>query len=126
MPSKRGKWCGECIPGNGCGIYSNRPKECREYKCMWLQMKKAGLELRPDVGHIIFDKFSEEVICAAQDPDYDLTSRVKKQINFFNNEGYSVGVIKGYRKEIALAKGHKLEEVAKVIDDRSKLHRRLN
>lgn len=91
---------------------------------MWLQMVYAGEELRPDKSHIIFDKMSDEVICAAQDINYELGKRAKQQIRAFIKEGFSVGVIRGEKKEIALAQGHKLREVAKVINDRAKLHGR--
>lgn len=107
-------------------MYALRPDECRDYKCMWLQMEHAGSEVRPDRAHIIFDKMSDDVICALQDPDYELGRRAKGQINAFVKEGFSVGIIHRNTKQIARAKGHKFSEVAKVIDDRAKLHRGFN
>jgi len=34
----------------GCGIYTTRPKECREFSCMWIQglVCKGKLAYRPD------------------------------------------------------------------------------
>ena len=29
-------WCKHCKPGNGCSIYSTRPRVCRDYRCGWL------------------------------------------------------------------------------------------
>ena len=31
-----------------CGIYTDRPRECRDYQCMWTQASAWPSELRPD------------------------------------------------------------------------------
>jgi hypothetical protein len=126
IPSDRGVWCSECDPKKGCKIYTVRPDECKQFRCMWLQMENVGIELRPDKSHVIFSKMSDEVICGDHDPDYEVNKRVKGQIRSFNKQGFSVGMIRGKEKIIYLSKGHKFKEVAKVIDDRAKLYRRLN
>ncbi len=30
-------WCTHCTIGAGCTIYENRPHECRDFTCMWLE-----------------------------------------------------------------------------------------
>lgn len=32
-----GTWCPHCDIGEGCGIYDERPKPCRDFECLWLQ-----------------------------------------------------------------------------------------
>lgn len=32
-----GIWCPHCAVGEGCGIYDERPKPCRDFECLWLQ-----------------------------------------------------------------------------------------
>lgn len=126
IQSSKGEWPKCCDPAHGCKIYSSRPKECRDYECMWLQMEKVEEELRPDNSHIIFEKVSEAVILGLQDPDYELTSIAKNQISYFIRDGFSVALINKGKKGIYLARGHTIEEVGRIINDSSELYRRLN
>ena len=32
----RGEWCRHCEVGSGCGIYADRPSECRDFYCVYL------------------------------------------------------------------------------------------
>lgn len=32
-----GEWCRHCEIGSGCRIYLDRPEQCREFSCLWLQ-----------------------------------------------------------------------------------------
>ena len=32
-----GKWCPHCKADRGCGIYEQRPQECRNFVCGWLR-----------------------------------------------------------------------------------------
>ena len=75
--SKIGEYCQYC--DKGCSIYSVRPKECRDYYCMWSQMSHAGIELRPDKSGIIFDKMSGDVITARLDVD----AKIKDLVIFY-------------------------------------------
>lgn len=37
LAKPRGQWCVHCKPGRGgCGIYDERPGECRAFYCSWL------------------------------------------------------------------------------------------
>jgi hypothetical protein len=38
------RWCADCRPGRGCAIYDTRPRECRDFECVWLA---AALTDRP-------------------------------------------------------------------------------
>ena len=49
-----GVWCVNCVIGKGCGVYSSRPQECKDYICAW----RAGYfneNERPDKVHVIVD-----------------------------------------------------------------------
>jgi hypothetical protein len=39
---------------NGCGVYENRPKSCREFKCLWLSGVVENDELRPDLCGVVW------------------------------------------------------------------------
>ena len=126
IPSRIGEWCDHCDPINGCSIYSGKPEECETYKCMWLQMEYAGIELRPDKSHIIFNKASNKTICARQDTDFELNGLVMQQVEEFKKQGFSVVIRRDEMHYVYLAEGHTLNEAKRDINDRSKLHRRLD
>ena len=117
IPSKIGVYCEHCDILLGCTIYSGRPKECSVYKCMWLQMENAGIELRPDKSHIIFDRISDKTICARQDFASLLSNKVINQIKRFNEEGFSVIVLYGNSKKVYLTKNQSLENVKRDFYD---------
>lgn len=125
VQSQAGEYCSKCSPGVGCKIHKMRPKECRDYDCMWVQMKEVGQALRPDRSHIIFEKVTDTIICGLQDPDFGMTYLAEGQIGSFNRQGFSVGLINGRSKGVYLAKGHTRLEVGGVLNDRSELYRRL-
>lgn len=93
---------------------------------MWLQMEEVGEELRPDRSHVIFEKVDAEIVLGLQDPDYELSTLLQQQIEYFVRDGFSVALIKGEKKGIYLTKGHTIEEVGRKINDCSELYRRLN
>jgi hypothetical protein len=37
-----GQWCPHCLKGRGCGIYSDRPNECRTFHCGYLLLPSLG------------------------------------------------------------------------------------
>lgn len=67
------EWCKYCKPGQGCGVYEERPRTCSGFKCMWLM--GTGLEEdRPDkLGVVLtvlsFDDGTPYWIRANVDPD---------------------------------------------------------
>ena len=56
-----GVWCQHCTVGKGCQIHeqANFPHDCREYVCLWRQMKDEGRpiadDLRPDRSKVVID-----------------------------------------------------------------------
>lgn len=121
--SSANEWCKHCDPHKGCKIYEDRPEPCREYRCAWVQMKDANINLRPDRSKIIFDKVSDSVFCAVQHPDYKMKGRVKQQILSFLNNGFSVVVMHPEAKtkpEMYLADGHTGKDVWQQIIEQAK------
>ncbi|MGL4323935.1 MAG: YkgJ family cysteine cluster protein [Beijerinckiaceae bacterium] len=46
-----GKWCRFCKPGAGaCSTYALRPKQCRDFSCLWQMDERLGAEWKPDVA----------------------------------------------------------------------------
>jgi len=57
------RWCRHCTKP-GCGIYHDRPRDCQDYACIWLQshegeglshIEPMALELKPSVCGGILD-----------------------------------------------------------------------
>lgn len=56
-----GSWCPHCKPkGGGCGIYRERPGECRTFSCAWLAGLLPEEADRPDrLKAVLFEDASE-------------------------------------------------------------------
>jgi hypothetical protein len=119
-------YCKYCEPYVGCKIYEKKPEECSQYKCMWSQMEYAGIELRPDKCHVIFDRVGDDVISARIEKRHKLNGLVLGQLNAFNNDGFSVLLLNGNLSSCFLAKGHTQDYVKERVIDCAKLHGRSN
>lgn len=62
-----GQWCPHCLPGKGCGIYGDRPDECRTFNCEWLINQALGPEWKPEKSKIVL-RASGNKIVAFVDP----------------------------------------------------------
>jgi hypothetical protein len=51
-----GKWCPNCTPGRGCGIWNTRPQMCADYFCHWHVDASLGPEWRPDTAKFILSR----------------------------------------------------------------------
>ena len=119
VESPIGVYCKHCVPDVGCKIYHVRPEECREFQCMWSQMEYAGVEMRPDKCHIVFEKVTDNIIFGRLDDGYILSPLVLGQLHAFRNEGFSVLIFRGEESICFLAEGHTEEYVRGVVNDRS-------
>lgn len=124
MNSPPGKRCKHCN-GSGCDIYKNAPKQCLDFKCAYLQMKKVSINMRPDKCGIIFEKIADDIFYGSLHPSYNLNDYVKKQISIFLNEGYSV-VIESLKFKklhiyptINISSGDLFKKVKKIIEERN-------
>lgn len=50
-----GKWCSICSPTEGCYAYAERPKECRDFACLWLR-GEIPEEFKPDRSKAVFTR----------------------------------------------------------------------
>lgn len=55
LQKPHGTWCKHCTPGKGCGIYPDRPEECKTFLCMWLLDPVLGPEWKPDRSKIVLN-----------------------------------------------------------------------
>ena len=48
-----GTWCSKCNPPHGCTIYNDRPNECREFACVWLENPTLSEDWKPASSKIV-------------------------------------------------------------------------
>jgi hypothetical protein len=54
LEKSAGVWCRHCRPGRGCGIYEERPPECRTFGCLWLADPNFPEEFKPERSKLVF------------------------------------------------------------------------
>lgn len=107
---------------NGCTIYDDRPKPCRDYECGYLQGKNVPEKLRPDNCGIVFTKRSDRIFSGALIPTVDVTEYAKGQVHSFAKQGFSVVLLSVDEPTIhlVLGEGHEeqsiKEEYSRLID----------
>lgn len=123
VPSAIGETCRHCT-NTGCAIQQTKPKECKEYQCMWSQMPDqfATLAMRPDNCGIIFDRQGDDVIAARMEEGKKLNDLLIGQINSFNKQGFSVLVFRGKDCKHFLIEGHTEQYVEELIRGRGELY----
>jgi hypothetical protein len=57
-----GQWCPHCAVGKGCGIYNERPTECRTFMCDWLLVEALGPEWKPEKSKIVLASTDGKII----------------------------------------------------------------
>jgi hypothetical protein len=63
-----GRWCPHVRQGKGCGIYAERPRQCRTFDCLWLLDPALGPEWKPEKAKFVFSKFDKTRLVAVCDP----------------------------------------------------------
>jgi hypothetical protein len=119
MKSPPLEYCSKCIPGKGCGIWDNVPKDCKEYECAYRQMDNISIMLRPDNCHMIFEKLTEDIFLGLLEPGYAMNKDVHGQINAFIHDGFSV-LISAFKNNVPLvisANGKESKDVYKEVVD---------
>jgi len=102
--------CNLCID-NGCSIYGAHPQECKNFECAYLQGGN-NINLRPDKCGVMFIKKSDKIFVGIVVPNVEVTNVAKQQVNSFNEQGYSVVLLKkGEKPFIKLAEGHNKTDV---------------
>ena len=57
-----GRWCQHFTIGKGCSIYSERPRACQSYQCIWTMMHSFGEEWRPDRAKFLMDAGPDQIV----------------------------------------------------------------
>lgn len=60
----------ECVHCHvfGCTIYETRPKECREFDCLWLTDEKLSEDLKPSVSHVVLSDLAHDLKIEGVEP----------------------------------------------------------
>ena len=86
---------------------------------MWSQMETVSDELRPDKCGILFDRISDTVIAARLEDDKKLNGLLSAQVDYFNQEGFSVVIFRGREKKIFLNDHQTETDVIEILHDRA-------
>ena len=49
-------WCPHCEIAKGCQIYADRPQDCRNFRCLWLDDERLPDAMRPDKTKVVLFK----------------------------------------------------------------------
>jgi hypothetical protein len=111
------QWCKHCKPGHGgCMVYDDRPHQCREYQCGWLQSQQSAhpMEpmLKPSRSKVIF-MMSQYALLAVVDPGYRGAERAWPVRQFIESIDFPVLVMCGSHRYVHDPKGREtLESLA--------------
>lgn len=117
-----GAWCIACdARGGGCGVYENRPQECRDFKCVWLESQSFAPErrlapsLRPDVSRAVLmaGKDGKALVCHVDPgmPDAPNRAPLRDLLRAVQAGGENVIVVTG-RHRLASMNGVLVEYTA--------------
>ena len=53
LDKPEGRWCPHCAIGRGCRIYDERPEQCRDFHCIWLQDESMPQEWKPEICKMV-------------------------------------------------------------------------
>jgi len=109
------------VTDKGCSVYNSctKPQTCTEFMCAYLEGKGIPEELRPDKCGIIFIKHTDRIFSGILIPNNNITIMAKRQIESFNQQGYSVILLSVYEKDpyIKLGINHNKDDIIKEYED---------
>jgi hypothetical protein len=91
----------------GCGIYEERPEDCRTFECMWLQTQTDRVRawpkmMRPDKCGVMFVATTSDNTIAAhtREPDALENPTIKKRMNQWLRNGLQVVQVNGQQRRL--------------------------
>jgi len=101
------KWCQNCKPGRGCGIWEVRPQFCRDFFCRYIVDPALGPKWRPDVCKFVMNYQPNGMFAIACDPgarhawkQEPYYAALKKMSLQLLNHGIAMYVVDGVSKII--------------------------
>ena len=91
--------------GTSCRIYSNRPKACRNFNCLWL-LNGLAPELRPDKCGVVFQLYTEDkTVVATDEGKWNRSGPSRLLIAQMLKDGYVVWLVTRTGKHLLLPQG---------------------
>jgi hypothetical protein len=112
--------CPHWASGKGCGIYSTRPIQCRNFDCYWRADPLMTADMRPDKLGVMFwqvSSHSHRLVAHVWKPDAWDTEPVQQVIDDWLDAGPPNMILRVDHGEIQIIARHKLtpEEVRSAI-----------
>ncbi len=63
------EWCRNCIEGQGCRIYEQRPQLCRDFLCLWMTDEGLSPAWDPAQSHMMIYRQGPQITVLV-DPDF--------------------------------------------------------
>jgi hypothetical protein len=111
----RDQWCKHCKPGQGCGIWQERPQFCRDFHCLWVKDARLEQAWKPNVAKFVMNWASDTQLNITCDPGSPMAHRkepywtsLKDSARRFAGEGKHVVIHTGAQKFVLLPDGERL------------------
>ena len=111
----RDKWCQHCKPGQGCGIWQERPQFCRDFHCLWVKDERLEPQWKPSNCKFVMTWVSETQLNITCDPGAPMAHRkepfftsLKDSAKRFAREGKAILIFTGSQKFALLPDGERL------------------
>jgi uncharacterized protein len=112
------KWCVLCDIGEGCSIYPDRPRTCRDFECGYL-LSNLPINFRPDKLHmVITGETADGSVLIHVDPHYPNavnTANGQRILNMIHNSGKSAILVIGDKRKLLSTSFKDLEQVNRMI-----------
>lgn len=114
-------WCEHYIQGKGCNDYDNRPEECRNYRCLYLDSQNLPDDIKPDNCGVIIEKYDDIFILVTEPYNFDSWKNVTDFIGQVCKKGYSI-VITSYtdKRRLVITEQGKSKEIMERVQKMAK------
>jgi len=114
--------CSDCTLSKGCNIYNNRPEECKNFNCLYIEDNEMPDFLRPDKCNVIFEKITTKIFIAINhynEPFAYERENVIDYIKSLNEKGISVITTSFTNEpnEVFVGEGHTEEGIKRVTSN---------
>jgi hypothetical protein len=115
LTKPRDKWCSNCKPGQGCGIWQTRPQFCKDFHCLWVKDLRLEPQWQPSNCKFVMNWASETQMNVSCDPGSPLAYRrepfftsLKDSARRFAQEGKHILIFTSGQKFVLLPDGERL------------------
>ena len=99
----------------GCAIHNEKPKECTDFNCSYIQSSVDNENMRPDKCGIIFEMLTGKIFFGTVSGNVSYAGY--RQVENFLDQGFSVVLSKNGEPEFIINDRHKESEIRKEFSE---------